>query len=75
MNAQIDKNVNNKFSLQNSSNRNSEHLTDFTLENGLTCLNTIYQKRKGKLRTCAYTNNAKVQINYILMHTKSLIVH
>ena len=33
MNAQIGKNVNHKFSLHNSSNRNGEHLTDFTLEN------------------------------------------
>ena len=45
MNAQIGKNVNHKFSLHNSSNRNGEHLTDFTLENRLTCLNTKIQKR------------------------------
>ena len=32
MNAQIGKNVNHKFSLHNSSNRNGEHLMDFTLE-------------------------------------------
>ena len=48
MNAQICKNVNHKFSLHNSSNRNGEHLTDFTLENRLTCLNTKFQKRQGK---------------------------
>ena len=30
MNAQIGKNVNNKFSLHNLSNRNGEHLTDFS---------------------------------------------
>ena len=40
MNVQIGTNVDNKFSLNNSSNRNGEHLTDFTLENRLTCLNT-----------------------------------
>ena len=45
----IGKNGNNKFSLHNSSNRNGEHLTDFTLENRLTWLNTKFQKRKGKL--------------------------
>ena len=39
-NAQIGKNVNNNFSLHNSSNRNGEHITDFTQENRLTCLNT-----------------------------------
>ena len=33
MNAEIVKNVNHKFSLHNSSNRNGEYLTDFTLEN------------------------------------------
>ena len=48
MNAQIGKNVN-KFSLHNSSNRTGEHLTDFMLENRLTCLNTKFQKRKGRL--------------------------
>ena len=40
MNAQIGKNLNHKFSLHNSSNRNEKHLTDFTLEIRLTCLNT-----------------------------------
>ncbi len=46
MNAQIGKNVNNKLSLHDSTNRNGEHQTDFTLENGLTCLNIKFQKRK-----------------------------
>ena len=48
-NAHIGKNVNNKFSLHNTSNRNGEHLTDFTLEKRLTCLNTKFQKREEKL--------------------------
>ena len=48
MNAQIGKYVNHKFSLHNLSNRNEEPLTDFTLENRLTCLNTKFQKREGK---------------------------
>ena len=38
MNAQIGKKVNNNISLHNLSKRNEEHLTDFTLENGLTYL-------------------------------------
>ena len=59
INAQIGKNVNNKFSLHDSSNRNDEHLTDFMLENRLTCLNTKFQKRKGKLWTYTYANNTK----------------
>ena len=48
MNAQIGKNENNKFSLHNSSSRNGEHQTDFSLENGLTCLNTKFQKKNQK---------------------------
>ena len=42
MTAQIGKNVNNKFSLLKSSNRNGEYLRNFTLENKLTCLNTKF---------------------------------
>ena len=42
MNAQIGKNVNNKFSLHDLSNRNEEYLTDFTLENRLPCLNAQF---------------------------------
>ena len=70
VNAQIGKNVSHKFSLHNLSNRNGEHLTDFTLENRLTCLNTKFQKRKGKLWTYAYANNTKTQINYIFINKK-----
>ena len=47
-----------------------EHLADFTLENRLTCLNTKFQKRKRKLWTYTYTNNAKGQIDNILMNEK-----
>ena len=49
MNAQIEKNGNNKYSRHDMSNRNGQHLTDFMIENRLTCFNTNYQKRKGKL--------------------------
>ena len=48
MNAQIGKNGNNKYGLHNTSNRNGQHLTDFMIENRLTCLNTNYQKMGGK---------------------------
>ena len=70
MNAHICKNVNNKFSLHNLSNRNREHLTDFTLENWLTCLHTKFQKRKRKLWIYIYANNAKAQIDFILINKK-----
>ena len=60
-NAQIRKKGNNKYSLHNMSNRNGQHLTDFMIENRLTCLNTNYQKREGKLWTYTYANNSKAQ--------------
>ena len=65
MNAQICQNVNHKFSLHNSSNRNMEHL-----ENRLTCLNTKFQKRKSKLWTYTYANNTKAQIDYVFINKK-----
>ena len=67
MNAQIGKNVNHKFSLHNSSNRNGEHLKDFTRE---TCLDTKFQKRKGKLWTYTCANNTKAQIDDIFINKK-----
>ena len=70
MNAQIGKNVNYKFSLHNSSNRNGQHLTDSTLENRLTCLNIKFQKKDGKLWTCTYANNTKAQINFVFINKK-----
>ena len=70
MKAQIGKNGNHKYSLHNSSNRNGQHLTDFTIENWLTCLNTNFQKREGKLWTYAYTNNTNAQIDYVFINKK-----
>ena len=70
MNAQIRKNGNNKFSLHNTTNRNGQHLTDFMIGNRLTCLNTNYQKREGKLWTHTYANNTKAQIDYVLINKK-----
>ena len=47
MNAHIGKNGSNKYSLHNPSNRNGQHLiTDFMIENRLTCFNTNNQKRR-----------------------------
>ena len=70
MNAQIGKNGNNKCSLHNTSNRNGQYLTDFMIENRLTCLNTNYQKRKGKLWTYIYANNSKAQIDDVFINKK-----
>ena len=68
MNAPIRKNRNNKYSLHNTSNRNGQHLTDFMIENRLTCLNTNYQKRDGKLWTYTYANNNKAQVDYVFIN-------
>ena len=70
MNAQIGKNGNNRYSLHNTSNRNGQHLTEFMMENRLTCLNTNYQKREGKLWTYIYVNNSKAQIDYVFINKK-----
>ena len=69
-NAQIGKNGNNKYSLQNTSNRNEQHRTDFMIENRLICLNTNFQKREGKLWTYTYANNNKAQIDYVFINKK-----
>ena len=70
VNAQIGKNGNNKYSLHNTSNRKRQHLTDFMIENRLTCLNTNYQKKEGKLWTYTYANNNKAQIDYVFINKK-----
>ena len=70
MNAQITKNRNNKYSLHNTSNRNGQHLIDFMIENRLTCLNTNFQKREGKLWTYTYANNSKAQIDYVFINRR-----
>ena len=70
VNAQIGKNRHNKYSLHNTSNRNGQHLTDFLIENRLTCPNTNYQKRERKLWTYTYANNSKAQIDYVFINKK-----
>ena len=70
MNAQIGKNRNNGYSLHNTSNRNGQHLKESMMENRLTCLNTNYQKREGKLWTYTYAYNSKAQIDYVLINKK-----
>ena len=54
----------------NSSNRNGQHLIDFMIENRLTCLNTNFQKRDGKLWTHTYANKSKAQIDYLFINRK-----
>ena len=70
MNAQIGKNRNNRHSFNNTSNRNGQHQTEFMMENRLTCLNTNYPKREGKLWTYTYANKSRAQIDYVLINKK-----
>ena len=70
MNAQIGKNVNHEFSQHNSSNRNVQHLTDSTLKDRLTCLNTNFQKREGKPWTYTNANNTKAKKDYVFINKK-----
>ena len=70
MNAQIGKNRNNKYSLHNTSNRNGQNLIDFMIESRLTCLNTNFQKREGKLWTHTCANKSKAEIDYLFINRK-----
>ena len=60
---------NHKYSLHNLSNRNG-YLTDFTIENRLTCLNRNFQKRVGKLWTYTYAINTQAQIDHVFINKK-----
>ena len=64
MNAQIRKDENNKLCSHNSSNRNGEHLTVFSLENMQTWLNTKLQKKKRKTMDRHLANIAKAEKSY-----------
>ena len=70
MNAKIRKNGNHRYSLHNSSNKKGQHLIYFTIENRLTCLNTNFLKREGKLWTYTHANNTKDQIDYVFINKK-----
>ena len=51
-------------------NRNGLHLTHFTIENRLTCLNTNFQKREEKLWTNTYAKNTKAQIDCVFINKR-----
>ena len=53
-----------------SSNRNGQHLTDFMIENRITCLNTNFQKKKSANYVPTYANNTKAQIDSVFMNKK-----
>ena len=70
LNAQLGPSDQHKTAYHQSTNRNGEHLELFLIENGLLCLNTHFQKRKGKLWTHTYPNGAKAQLDFILLNKK-----
>ena len=70
LNAQIGKTEATNTAFTTRQKRNGQHLTDFMIENRLTCLNTNYQKREGKLWTYTYANNSKAQIDYVFINKK-----
>ena len=61
-NTQISKNVYNEFGLNNSSNRNGEHLTDFT-QIDYHALRQNFRKERENYGPYIYANNAKAQVN------------
>ena len=70
MNIQISEDENNKFCLHSLPNRNDKHLTNFSFEKNISCLDTKFQKREGKLWTYTNSNNAKALLNYIIISKK-----
>ena len=70
MNAHIGKDENNKYCFDYSINRNEEHLPKCSLGNRLVCLDTKFQKRKGKMWTYTDLNNSIAQQSYISINKK-----
>ena len=61
LNAQIGQSMHHKFTYHYISNRNGEYLEHFLIKNGLLCINTQFQKRRGKLWTHKYPNGDRAQ--------------
>ena len=70
LNAQIGQSIHHKFRYHHTSNRNGEYLEHFLIENGLLCINTRFQKRKGKLWTHIYPNGDRAQLDYMIINKK-----
>ena len=49
------------------------NMQQLTIENILTCLNTNFQKREGKLWTYTYADNTKAQIDYVFINKNGKI--
>ena len=59
-----------KFSYNESTNRNGELLTDLMDEFNLFCSNCSFMKPKSRLWTFEYPNGARAQLDYILFRKK-----
>ena len=69
LNAQIGKGDKN-FTYNKVTNRNGKHLEDYLEECELKAINTMLQKKKGKLWTFQYPNGARSQLDYIAINNK-----
>ena len=69
-NAQIGQSIHHIFTYHHTSNRDGEYLEHFLIENGLLCINTPFQKRRGKLWTYTYPNGDIAQIDYMMINKK-----
>ena len=70
LNAQIGQSMHHKFTYHYTSNRNGEYIEHFLIENVLLCINTQFQKRRGKLWTYTYPNGDRAQLDYMMINKK-----
>ena len=71
MKDQTGKNGNHKFSLHNSSNRNGQHLTDFTIKNQINVPSYKLSKKGGKTMNLHIPKQyLKAQIDYVFINKK-----
>ena len=70
MNAKIGQSEEHKYAYHQNTNRNGQYLQNVVTENGLSCLNTRFQKRCGKLWTHNYPNGVNAQLDYMLVNRK-----
>ena len=68
MNAQLGRNLHHKHAFHAETDRNGKHFNHFLTENNLYCLNTRFQKKRGKLWTHTYPNSVKTQLDYISVY-------
>ena len=70
LHAQIGQSIHHKFTYHHTSNKNGEYLEHFLIENGLLCINTQFQKKRGKLWTHTYPSEDRAQLDYMMINKK-----